>query len=53
MGSMLDAYQVSIDEAKKGAVARAPDLIPAVLPAPAGSAPGASTAPMGADIVRR
>jgi outer membrane protein TolC len=48
MGRVLDAYNVSIDDAKKGVVGREPDPIPAVPPiaaAPAG--------PSGAAIVRR
>jgi outer membrane protein TolC len=34
MGTILDVYDVSLDEAKNGQVKREPDLIPAVLPKP-------------------
>jgi outer membrane protein TolC len=50
MGRVLDAYNVSIDDAKKGVVGREPDPIPAVPPSAAASAPAG---PSGAAIVRR
>ncbi|HUP03842.1 MAG TPA: TolC family protein [Bryobacteraceae bacterium] len=53
VGHVLDTYNVSVDDAKKGVVARPPDAIPAVAPEPAGSVPGASLAPSGAGIVLR
>jgi len=53
LGRILPAYNVSIDDARNGVVQRPSDPIPAVLPEPAGSAPGASGGPAGANIVRR
>ncbi len=41
LGTILDEYNVRIDEAKKGAVGREPDLIPVVPPANPLLAPGA------------
>lgn len=51
MGHILDAYNVSIGDAKKGVVGREPDLIP---PTPAAAvAPPPPAGPSGAAIVRR
>jgi hypothetical protein len=50
MGRVLETYNVSIDDAKKGVVGRDPDPIPAVLPSAAVPAPAG---PSGAAIVRR
>ena len=41
LGTILDEYHVSVEEAKKGVVGREPDLIPAVPPANPLLAPGA------------
>ena len=46
LGQVLDAYSVSIDDAKKGVVGREPDIIPVVAPSAAAPAGGAA-------IVRR
>jgi len=48
MGRILDTYNVSIGDAKKGVVGREPDLIPAIPPSAV-----APAAPSGAAIVRR
>ena len=44
MGEILKTYNVDIEQAKQGQVGREPDLIPAVPPAPAGTA-GFGTGP--------
>jgi len=48
LGAVLDNYNVSVGDAKKGVVGREPDLIPAIPPTAAVPA-----APSGAAIVRR
>ena len=47
LGRILENYNVSIGDAKKGVVGREPDLIPAILPAAAPSGPS------GAAVVRQ
>jgi outer membrane protein TolC len=49
LGRILDDYNVSLGDAKKGTIGREPDLIPAVPPAAAAAPAG----PSGAAIVRR
>ena len=49
LGRVLDAYNVSIEDAKKGVVGREPDLIPPNPPA----AQSAPAGPSGAAILRR
>jgi outer membrane protein TolC len=48
LGRVLETYNVSVDDAKKGVVGREPDPIPAVLPSAAVPA-----GPSGAAVVRR
>ena len=47
LGRILDDYNVSVGDAKKGVIGREPDLIPAIPPA------AASATPSGAAIVRQ
>jgi outer membrane protein len=52
LGTILQDYDINIDEAKNGVVGRPPDMIPAV--APEGSAPNAAIPPSaGAAVVKR